>query len=440
MSAGRLAGRVCAANVVELLTSAWHGDLPMTLSFPAMWDVSMIGRDDIPPLDGTAIRDRIAHPLGTKRLFELASERKRAVILVDDITRPTPAADLLPPILSELERGGIGPDSTTIVIAGGAHHKASPEEICKKVGERVAREYRVVPHDPECNLVFLGKTILGTPVYVNRIVAESDLRVGVGSICPHEWSGFSGGAKIFAPGVCGTSTIRHLHDYFRGARFPGQAADSEIRREIAAVGALMGPDFIVDVVLNHRRETAELVAGDVLLAYRKGAEAASVLYGANAPGNADVVVADAYPFDVSLHYVCRAFHPFSAARRGATKVLVAGCPQGKGYHELGPVTRSFASRIVRRLKAFRFGQGGHLAAAVNGLRRKRVRRGLDFLLYCPGISGDDLKAMYPAATLYRRWEDLADELVRRHGTALVSVAVYRCAPLLLMGEAGKDGG
>ena len=41
----------------------------------------------------------------------------------------------------------------------------------------------------------MGKTSLGTPVYVNKIVAISDLVIGIGGILPHGQAGFGGGAK-----------------------------------------------------------------------------------------------------------------------------------------------------------------------------------------------------------------------------------------------------
>src|SRR3712207_7755244 len=43
-----------------------------------------------------------------------------------------------------------------------------------------------------------------------------DLKLGVGCIYPHPIAGFSGGAKIILPAVCGADTTRMMHDYIQG--------------------------------------------------------------------------------------------------------------------------------------------------------------------------------------------------------------------------------
>ena len=54
--------------------------------------------------------------------------------------------------------------------------------------------YRVVSHDAGAaeNLVDFGQTRLGTPVRVNRLFAQAELRLVVGNLEPHQFMGFSG--------------------------------------------------------------------------------------------------------------------------------------------------------------------------------------------------------------------------------------------------------
>ncbi len=60
---------------------------------------------------------------------------------------------------------------------------------------------RIENHDPynDERLVFIRKTALGTPVIVNRTVFESDFRITIGKVEPHEFAGFSGGRKAVLP-------------------------------------------------------------------------------------------------------------------------------------------------------------------------------------------------------------------------------------------------
>ena len=143
---------------VELLSSAWYGDKPITINFPSSWDVIVVGEKSIPALTEDQIREGINNPIGSPRLSALASKRNRAAIIIDDITRPTPTAILIPFILEELKHAGINQDSINIVIASGTHTRASREDIIKKVGEGIAHKIKVIPHDCRQGLVYLGKS------------------------------------------------------------------------------------------------------------------------------------------------------------------------------------------------------------------------------------------------------------------------------------------
>jgi len=171
---------------VELLSGAWYGDKPITINFPSSWDVVVVGKKNIPALTDNQIREKINNP----QLSDLASKRNCVAIIIDDITRPTPTAKLIPFILEELKHAGINEDSIIIVIASGTHKSASIEDIIKKVGEDIAHRIKVIPHDCRQDLVYLGKSSRGTPIYVNQTVLECDLKIWVGCIYPHASAGF----------------------------------------------------------------------------------------------------------------------------------------------------------------------------------------------------------------------------------------------------------
>ena len=67
------------------------------------------------------------HPIERPTLNEIVSARKAskkdltAVIIVSDVTRPTPTKKLLPYVLADLHKGGIPEDSVTILFALGIH-------------------------------------------------------------------------------------------------------------------------------------------------------------------------------------------------------------------------------------------------------------------------------------------------------------------------------
>ena len=415
---------------VKLLSAAWYGDEPITIKFPSYWDVTVVGEENIPSLTEDQIRERINNPIGSPRLSVLASKRNHAGIIIDDITRPTPTAKLIPFMLEELKYAGINEDSIIIVIASGTHRSASREDIIKKVGESIANNIRVIPHDCRKNLVYLGKSSRGTPLYVNQAVLECDLKIGVGCIYPHGAAGFSGGSKIIMPGVCGIETVHYMHYYLKGANQRGGSLENDIRLEMEELAAKVGLDFIVNVVLNRKREIVDLFVGDKILAHRQGVKFATELYCVNPVEDADIVVLNTYPFDTSLRFASvKGFWPLMYGKNKSSKVVIATCPMGLGYHELTPLSMSLSSRFLRRLKYIHLKESLHLISRVRALKKILMRRKLELIVLSTGITVEELKTVFPKGRLYTRLDEILGELESRHKNLPVKVSVYPCSPL-----------
>jgi hypothetical protein len=424
-------------SVVEVTTGAWFGDRRISLQFPAGWDVQVLGESAGPPLDTAAMRERLRAPIGTPALSELARSRRSAAIIIDDISRPTPTAELLPLVLDELEAAGMPLSQVRIVIAAGGHEPASDEDNLKKVGAAVARRVRVEMHDPDGDLIYAGKSPSDIPLHMNRTVMAAELKIGIGNIAPHDVAGYSGGSKILVPGVAGIETARYLHDFLQGARQRGDGLQNEFRRELDAITGQLGLDFIVNVVLDHQRRVMALFAGDRVQAHAEGARLAAGWFSVTPAADADIVITNTYPFDANLWFIRWGFWPLMTAPE-ATKVVLADGSQGAGGHRLKPTHRSFLARAWIRLLTLRprhvWKQVRHL---VGSLRRTRQRRMLDFLMLCPNVTEEALTLRFPGARLFRTWDDLATELRRRHGDGPVKVAVYPCAPLQVAREDGR---
>jgi lactate racemase len=408
---------------VEIATGAWFGDRPFSLTFPPAWEVCVVGKSPGPPLDPDAMRERLRAPIGTPRLSELARGRRSAVVIIDDISRPTPTAELLPLVLEELAAGGLAASQVRIVTA-------SDEDNLKKIGAATAGCVGFEVHDPDGELHYAGKSPAGIPLHINRTVMAAELKIGIGGIGPHDSAGYSGGSKIIVPGVAGTQTARYLHDFMRTARERGGSIDNEFRHELDAISGRLGLDFIVNVVLDHRRQVAGLFAGDRVLAHREGVGMAAKVFSVTPVADAQIVVANTYPFDASLWFVPWGLWPLLHAPPGATRVLIADGSQGRGGHRLKPQHLSFVQRAWTRFLTLRprhvLKQARHL---VGSLRRTKHRRNMEMLMLCPNASAADVASRYPGAVHHRSWDDLLADLKRRHPGGRVRVAVYPCAPL-----------
>jgi nickel-dependent lactate racemase len=292
-------------NYAEMHSRAWYGDEKITLAFPENWEVTMVAPKDAPKLSDAAIEAAFGQPIGTPRIAEMARGKSSAAIVVDDLSRPTPAATVIPSLLRELHQAGIPKSEIRFVVGGGSHRPLTDEEISKKVGADIAAAYEVTNHDfMSGDLRALGSLDSGLPIYTNRVVADADFKICLGGIYPHSSVGFGGGAKLIVPGVSGFATMFYFHSFHPGrghAVIERQGDEPDHRDAAEAVARVLGLDVIVNVVINSRREVAGLFVGDFVKAHRAGAHFALETYGTQIPDavrqRTDVVVLNCYPLD-----------------------------------------------------------------------------------------------------------------------------------------------
>ena len=292
-------------NTTKVYSRAWHGDVELTLNFPSGWEVDVLGPKNAPELSDSQIEQAFAEPIGTPRISELARGKKSAAIVVDDLSRPTPAARVVPALLGELAAAGVPKSEIRFVVGPGSHRPISKTEMAQKIGANVAAEYEVTNHDfLSGDLRAFGSLENGMPIYLNRTVADSDFKICVGGIYPHSSVGFTGGAKLIVPGIAGFATIFYFHT-FSSSRGPaviegeGEGLDRRDCAESAA--AILGLDAIANVVLNSRREICGLFVGDFVKAHRAGAHFAFDSYSTpiseTAREETEFVIINCYPLD-----------------------------------------------------------------------------------------------------------------------------------------------
>jgi lactate racemase len=154
--------------------------------------------------EAAVLRKGFEHPIGAPRLRDAVGSGDRVLILVDDGTRMTPVARILPHVFDELHAAGVSNDRIEFLQAPGTHRAMTKDEIGEKLGPFAGR-YPVHEHHylDQSSLHHFGHTRDGTPVTANRLLLRADFVLGIGSIVPHRVKGLSGGAKIAFPGVAG---------------------------------------------------------------------------------------------------------------------------------------------------------------------------------------------------------------------------------------------
>ena len=290
-------------NTIRVPVDAWGEDSVRELTFPDGWGITQctMKGHDAPAMDDEEIRGALGAPLGAPTLAQMARGRKQVVILFDDLLRPTPASRIVPFVLEELHRGGIGDDQIRFVAAVGSHQLMMRDDFVKKLGEEIVERYPVYNHNIYDNLVDVGETSQGTRVLINREVAACDLKVGIGGAISYFGKDvYNGGSKIILPGVCGIETILDFHTGARAREQqrpvdPGDEHVPAYRLNSEEAARLAGLDIKVDCVLNNRRQVVGVFAGDFVKTHRRASVLAKEIYATPVAPPSDVVVMNTYP-------------------------------------------------------------------------------------------------------------------------------------------------
>lgn len=283
-----------------------------------------------------AVREALRHPIESPRLRQLAEHAQKVVIIVDDVTRPTPAHLVVPHIVDELSAGGVDPATITFLIALGTHRAMTDTELRDKLGSAIVNSFPVIQHDyrDAGSLVDLGQTPSGIPIVLNRLVCDSDLAVAVGNIVPHRYCGWAGGAKMIQPGVSGEATTAGTHLMI--TKDPGAAlgvVENKVRHEIEAVADRTSLRFIVNTILTRSGELYDIVAGDFRRAFRAGVLRARSVYSIDVARQADVVLTSGYPADLNFWQAGKSLYGADLiVRSGGIIILASPCFDGMGEH------------------------------------------------------------------------------------------------------------
>ena len=280
------------------------------------------------------IRESLTHPIGSGMITDEVKGCQNVLILVDDYTRLTPCSIILPEVIKELLLGGIEKSQIKIMVASGTHRAMTRGEKELKYGKEIVDSIQILDHlwSEIDNLVYDGQTTHGTEIYINSIMGKSDFVIGIGHIVPHRVAGFSGGAKIVQPGICGDITTGQTHwlsaKYFVGRDIMG-VYKNPVRKEINEVGSKSGLSFIINTVQNTNGKIQSCYSGNPVEAHKTGCEAALEVFGKEIHELFDIVIVDAYPANMNMWQSSKGIYSADLAlKEDGVLILVTPCPEG----------------------------------------------------------------------------------------------------------------
>jgi len=307
--------------------------------------ISVLASQEFPPIENPeqAILDALETPTDSPALSEMAKNRKSATIVISDITRPVPNKLILPPMLRIIEEQGVPREEIRILIATGIHRPNEGDELLEMVGCQIMENYQIVNHfsQKQETLINLGQTQNGTPVLINRLYVESDLKVISALIEPHLMAGYSGGRKAICPGLASIKTMKIMHGpqiLEHPKASVGILEGNPFHAEATEIALMAGVDFSLNVTINDRRQLTGVFAGDMVNAHLAGAKFAEKQTKATLPEPADVVIVSCagYPLDTTFYQAIKGvLSAVEVVKEGGMVILVAECQEGIGS---GPFT------------------------------------------------------------------------------------------------------
>lgn len=361
--------------------------------------------EELPALDDfeDTLRARLDRPTAGKALRDIAKLRTAALILVDDNTRQTPVARILPALLDYLNEIGLADDRIEILTASGTHRVMTEQELRDKVGNEAYGRVGIAQHDcreldtiVDLESVFAGRSVI--PVQINKRVVEADLIIGLGSIVPHSDAGFTGGAKIVQPGVCGTVTTAATH--IAAAlldEIPLGNAENACRLGMEEVARKVGLDFIVNVIQNHRGLVLDVVAGDLVGAHRRGSEISRRAHGVAISEPADIVIVGSYPGDIDWWQAEKCLvAAYFAVKEGGIIVFAGPCYEGLVHNH--PRLRDWLKPSFREARTMAsdidpVNADADLVAADVAIVNAKVREKARILMVTEGLSNADVELL-----------------------------------------------
>lgn len=200
------------------------------------------GADVVDPV--SAAEEALADPLG-QPLHDRVDQDDEVAIVVTDRTRATPDRILLDAMFERLEAIGVPRTQVTIVVGLGLHRPMTDDELHDALGP-----YADITKNHDAERTTVVGRVDGVPIHVHEAVADADIVLSTGMVEPHQYAGFSGGAKTVVIGVGGEPLIRYTHGPEivgnRDVRL-GRIRNNPFRETIDRAGDHAGPGFCLNV-------------------------------------------------------------------------------------------------------------------------------------------------------------------------------------------------
>jgi lactate racemase len=406
-----------------------RGFLPVKL--PAAAAPTVIRKAVLPvlPDSRTAIRDALDQPISARPLAALARGRSSACILICDITRPVPNHLFLRPMIETMAENGIPLDRIDVLVATGLHRPNEGAELAELIGDPwVQANVRVTNHNARRaqDHVDLGSTTTrNTPIRINRLFMDADLRIATGLVEPHFMAGWSGGRKVVAPGVAGHETIRTFHS----ARFMEDPlavqcnlVGNPLHEEQLEIVRRIGEIYALNTVINEDRDLVHVTFGEIIASHLAAVAAIQNAMEIKIGRTFKTVLTSSagYPLDKTYYQTVKGMvTPLDILAPGGTLIIASQCSEGFGSEEFRAAqTRLVALGPERFLATLTAKTLADIDEWQTEMQLKAMRIGR-VQLYTEGLDAEEQRIT--GVEMISSVETAVAESIARHGDAAVAI-------------------
>ncbi len=380
-------------------------------------DILMPQSDGAAPDEKKILEEALDHPIAAERLEDIVHPGEKVVIVTSDNTRPIPSYKVLPPVLKRLEQAGIKKEDIQIIFGRGSHRRQTPSEQAALVGQDIYDTITCSDSDTG-HTYHYGETKAGTPVDIDERIHEADRVICLGNVEYHYFAGFSGGAKAIMPGCSTRAAIEKNHRFMvKEDAHAGKLKGNPVREDLEEAAAMVHVDFIVNVVLNTKKQIVYAAAGDLTQAHRDACRHLVDLYAMPIEQQADIVIVSqgGAPKDRNLYQTQKALDNTKyAVKQGGTVIVCGSCREGFGEAHFENFMRTYKDpdEMIQALYDH-FVLGAHKAAAI-AMVEKRAEIYLVSDLPDETVNATFLKPFHSLQDAY----DAAQQKYDRHGRVI----------------------
>ncbi|MCX5850018.1 MAG: nickel-dependent lactate racemase [Deltaproteobacteria bacterium] len=298
-------------ETIMILTLPWGKDF-LDIVVPEHWEIIIPAKAKTSNSSSCSeisiVKNSIMHPIGISPLDAFKLKGKKILIIVDDNTRPTPVYRFIDVVVAELEKSGVALEDIMLVPSLGIHTHMTEDEMIQKVGVSVIKKIKWQNHnafDDDAH-AFFGTTSRGTPVYLNKNIADAHFIISIGMIEPHLWAGFGGGLKNILPGLASAVTIGIHHEIIAHAPQNFNSAGSipeenSFRLDLEEIKNMIKKDiFSINIILDSDHNIIASFCGDPIKAHRAGVAFSYKTMGLPLKEKVDAIIVNSFPMEINL--------------------------------------------------------------------------------------------------------------------------------------------